>query len=165
MKKIIVSLIVLFALINVTKLTAQTSYDFNTGIELAKSTNKLIIINIYKPQNSWFKKMESEVYSSGKVSGALNNYVYIKLDADGSQTYTYNGKSYSAGELSRVLGATGYPTHIIMTPDGKVLTYKYNGEMISSFPGFIDEENFVEFLNFFYEGTYKDNDLIIIFQN
>jgi thioredoxin-related protein len=165
MKKIIFLIIPVFLFILLTNLYGQNIYSFNSGLEAARSSNKLILVNIYDESNSWYKKMENNVYSSGKVNEALNNYIYIKLDAKSNDTYTYGKKNYTADELAKVLGATGYPTHVLMTPDGKVISFKYDNETVTSFSGFIDEENFIEFLGFFQQGKYRDNDLIIIFQN
>lgn len=143
----------------------QTSYSFNEGLNAAKSAGKKIFLDIYSASDNWSKKMDSEVFTSDQVKNALSNFVFIKLNADSPDKYKYDGKDYSSGELAKKFGGTGYPTFVIMNSDGSVISFKYNGDMISNLSGFIGADDFVEMLNFFAQNKYKDTDLSTVFQN
>lgn len=144
---------------------SQSSYSFNDGLKAAKSQGKMIFIDIFSSSDSWSKKMDDEVYSSSKVQSALSNFVFIKLNAGGQEKFSYNGKDYSSSDLAKFFGGTGYPTFVVMKSDGNVIKFKYNNEEVSSVSGFIGENDFVEMLNYFLQGKYKDSDLSSVFQN
>jgi len=140
-------------------LYAQTSYSFNDGLSAAKSNNKKVLISIYVDSDSWCEKMQS-VYASDNIKNYINNnFVFVKLNAQGTDKYNYNGKQYSAAELVKVFGATGYPTHVFLNPDGSVLKFKYNGEVSGSYSGYVESSEFEKILKFFATNQYKDTDL------
>lgn len=144
---------------------SQTSYSFNDGLNAAKSSGKKILVSIYTDSDNWSKKMKSEVFSSAKVQSGLSDFVFIPLNAEGSEVYTYNKKQYSPSDLSKFFGATGYPTFVILNSDGSIVRFKYNGEEVGYISGFIGESDFIDMLSFFSAGKYKDSDLFTVFQN
>lgn len=140
-------------------LTAQPFRNFKDGLTEGKSSNKKILVSIYKSDDNWSKKMES-VYSSGKISSLItSNFVFVKLNGTGGEKYSYNGKEYTAGDLAKYLGATGYPTHSFLNPDGSIIKFKYNCAEYNGFPGYLDEAEFEKLLNFFISGKYGNSDL------
>ena len=149
-------LIVIFFLTN-TIIFAQTS--FNDGLSKANSQNKKVLVSICVESDSWCKKMET-VYSTDVIKSAINgNFIFVKLNAQGTENYTYNGKQYSASDLSKYLGATGYPTHVFLNPDGSIIKFKNNGEVSGSYPGYIDAGEFEKLLKYFSSNQFKDTDL------
>lgn len=150
-------IIVLALIYNIAK--SQTSYNFTDGLNTAKSSGKIAVVGIIIPGDNWCGKMES-VYSAGNISGLLNSsFVFIKLNAQGTEVYKYNGKDYKASELAKLFEATGYPSHAFLGSDGSILKFKYNGEMQSSFSGYLEAGDFEKLLNFFSSGKYKTSDL------
>lgn len=143
---------------------SQTAYTFDEGLKAAKSGGKKIFVDIYSPSDSWSKKMDSDIFSSKKIQNELSNFVFVKLNAEGTEKYNYGNKSYSAAELAKQFGGTGYPTFVVMNPDGSIVKFKYNGEMVSSLSGFIGESDFGEVLNYFMQGNY-DIDISTVFKN
>ncbi|MBI5402278.1 MAG: DUF255 domain-containing protein [Ignavibacteriae bacterium] len=138
---------------------SQTSYNFNDGLTAAKSANKKILISIYIDGDSWCEKMQS-VYSGESIKNYINNnFIFIKLNGQGSEKYNYNGKQYSASDLSKLFGATGYPTHVFLGSDGSILKFKYNGEVLNCYSGYVDAAEFDKILKFFAGNQYKDTDL------
>lgn len=138
---------------------SQPSKNFNDGLADGKSSKKMILVSIYNPGDSWSKKMEN-VYSCGKISSLITgNFVFVKLNGTGTEKYNYNGKDYTAGDLAKLLGATGYPTHSFLNPDGSIIKFKYNGGDYNGFPGYLDESDFEKLLNYFISGKYKNSDL------
>lgn len=158
-------LITAILLVNVSGIFGQTSYSFDDGLKAAKSGGKKIFIDIYSNSDSWCKKMDAEVYPSSKVQSALGNFVFIKLDAGSQNKFTYDGKEYSSANLAKFFGGTGYPTFVVLNPDGSIIKFRYNNEEVSNLSGFIGESDFIEMLNYFSQGNYKNTDISTIFQN
>lgn len=138
-------------------LNAQT--NFSDGLAKGKSSNKKILINVYSESNTWSQKMDN-VYSSANISKYVSdNFIYVKLNANGSDKINYNGKEYTSSTLANYFGATGYPSHIFLSSDGSVIKFLYNGENTGVFSGFLDAAEFEKLLKYFAENKYKDTDL------
>jgi len=142
---------------------AQPYYKFDEGLKIAKASNKKVLINIYEESNTWCKKMDA-VYSNETIKTLISsNFVYVRLNSQGSEKYHYAGKEMSASELSKFFGATGYPTHVFLSSNGEVIIFKYNGEPQYNFSGFLDVVDFEKLLKYFINDKYKDTDLSKIF--
>lgn len=138
---------------------AQTVYSFSDGLAKAKAGNKKVLVSIYVDGDSWCEKMQS-VYSNDNIKNYINsNYIFVRLNGKGTEKYSYNGKNYSSAELTKLLGATGYPTHVFLNPDGTVIKYKYNGEVYCSYSGYVEASEFEKILKYFAGDQYKDTDL------
>jgi len=138
---------------------AQTTYTFNDGLSAAKKNNKKVLIGIYVDGDSWCEKMLT-VYSSENIKNYINNnFVFVKLNAQGSEKYNYNGKQYSSAELVKIFGATGYPSHTFLDSEGNILKFKYNGEVLNSYSGYVETAEFDKILKYFAGNQYKDTDL------
>ena len=121
------------------------------------------MINIYSESDSWCAKMDA-VYSNEAIKAIINtDFIYVKLNGQGSDKCTYNGKQITESDLAKQFGVTGYPTHVFLNSDGSVIKFKYNGEMTGSFPGFVETNDFEKILKYFVNGQYKDTDLSKIF--
>ena len=159
MKTLLKLFIGLFLVTGLSTAHGQTIYSFTDGLNAAKSQGKKIVINIYSDSDKWSQKMESDVYSQADIKDLLGSFIYIKLNAAGSESYDYKGKKYSASELAKALGLTSYPTHAFMTASGDVIKFKYNGVESVSFPGYVDAGDFKSILIYFRDGKYSDTDL------
>ncbi|MEI7483118.1 MAG: DUF255 domain-containing protein [Ignavibacteriota bacterium] len=138
-------------------MNAQTS--FSEGLSKGKSQNKKIVVNIYSESDTWSQKMD-QVYSSPNISSYVNeNFVYVKLNAMGSDKIKYGGKDYTSASLAKFFGATGYPTHVFLGPDGSLLKFNYNGETVSAFSGYVEAGDFEKLLKYFAENKYQNTDL------
>jgi len=157
--KLLISGLIIGLTLAFSNVYSQTSYSFNEGLNKAKSQNKKALINICIDSDNWCKKM-STVYGTAKIKSLIEKYfIYIKLNAQGSEKYNYNGNEYTASELAKQFGVTGYPTHVFLNSDGSVISFKYNGEVTGSFPGYADENDFENILKYFSGNKYKDIDL------
>lgn len=156
------ALTIIFSLI-VSFIYAQPSFKFDEGLKIATSSNKKVLINIYEESNTWCKKMD-EIYSNETIKTLItSNLIYVRLNSKGSEKYNYAGKEMTAAELSKFFGATGFPTHVFLTPKGEIIRFKYNGEFHSNFSGFLDVADFEKLLKYFINDQYKDTDLSKIF--
>lgn len=160
--KIKFPIIIVFLLI-ATFICAQPSFKFDEGLKIASSSHKKVLINVYEESNTWCKKMD-EVYSNESIKTLIaSNFVYVRLNSQGSEKYNYAGKEMTAAELSKFFGATGFPTHVFLTSKGEVIRFKYNGDFHSNFAGFLDVADFEKLLKYFINDQYKDIDLSKIF--
>lgn len=159
MKKIKLIITAFLMMIFAGSIYAQTSYSFNEGLSTAQKNNKKVLISIYVDADSWCEKMQS-VYSSENIKNYINsNFIFIKLNAQGTEKCTFNGKQYMASDLVKVFGSTGYPTHVFLSPEGTVLKFKYNGEVLGSYSGYVESTEFEKVLKYFSGNQYKDTDL------
>lgn len=131
---------------------SQTVYNFTEGLAQGKSQNKKIIVDIYIPDNTWAEKMNG-VYAEPAISSILgSSFVLIKLNAAGTETYNYEGKSYTAADLAKYFEAMSYPTHVFLNPDGSIITFLYNGTTAKNVPGYMDAKDFEQVLMYFKDG-------------
>ncbi|MBS1493313.1 MAG: DUF255 domain-containing protein [Bacteroidetes bacterium] len=129
------------------------------GLAAAKNSNKKIVLFIGSSSDAWTKKMQSEVYTNAAVQSALANFVYVNLDADNKTPVTYDGKSITIADLAKHFNTTGYPSHVFLNPDGSVIKFKYNGEEVMNFAGYVEAAEFQKMLTFFSSDQYKTTDL------
>ncbi len=135
-----------------------SQYNFNDGLKAGSTSGKMILVSIYSTDDAWSKKMEP-VYSDNKIASLMHNFIFVRLNATGNERYNYLGKEFSANDLSRLLGATGYPTHSFLNPDGSIIKFKYNGNEYNGYPGYLDVGDFEKLLNFFINKNYLNSDL------
>lgn len=133
---------------------------FEDALTKAKDENKRVIVDIYTDWCGWCKKMDKDVYSNSEIKKIVKkNFILVKLDAESSETISYNGRDYSGQQLAEYFEATGYPTTIFLEPDGSVIYFKYDSVIMKNIPGYFKKDEFKKILNFFKEGKYKDSDL------
>ncbi len=155
--KNIIKISVLMVLFFAANSFAQMS--LSDGLNAAKSSNKKVILFIGSASDTWTKKMQTEVYTNAGVQSALANFVFVSLDADNKTPVTFDGKSTTVADLAKHFNATGYPSHVFLNPDGSVIKFKYNGEEVMNFPGYVEAAEFQKMLNYFSSDQYKTMDL------
>ncbi|HEX2786936.1 MAG TPA: hypothetical protein VHP32_03455 [Ignavibacteria bacterium] len=145
-------LLILFILAFTSQVFSQTVYNFTDGLAQAKSQNKKVIVEIYIPDNTWVDKMNG-IYAEPAISSILaSSFVFVRLNASGTETYSYGGKNISAADLARQFEAMSYPTHVFLNPDGSVITFLYNGATSRNVPGYMDAGDFEQVLIYFRDG-------------
>jgi thioredoxin-related protein len=133
---------------------------FEDALKKASAENKRVVVDVYTDWCGWCKKMDAEAYSNDEVKKLLeDNYVLVKLNAEGKDKLTYNGKKYTEEELSYYFEVFSFPTTIFLEPDGKVISFKYDNYPMKNIPGYVKTEEFKKLLIFFRDGKYKDIDL------
>lgn len=133
---------------------------FEDALKKAASENKRVVIDVYTDWCGWCKKMDAEAYSDKDVKKLLEeNFVLVKLNAEGKEKITYNGKKYTEEELSYYFEVFSFPTTIFLEPDGKLISFKYDNYPMKNIPGYVKTDEFRKLLIFFKEGKYTDIDL------
>ncbi len=120
---------------------------FNAGIIEAKKSGKKILVDVYTDWCSWCKKMDSDTYADKRVSEYLSKYyVLIKLNAEGNEKISYEGKSISPAEFAQGMGVNGYPATVFLKSDGQPITM---------LPGYAEPDRFIHVLSFIGENYYE----------
>lgn len=149
---------VLLFLVQTAVLFAQN--DFEDALKKAAAENKRVVVDVYTDWCGWCKKMDAEAYSNSEVKKLLeDNFVLVKLNAEGKNKLTYNGKQYTEEELSYYFEVFSFPTTIFLEPDGKLITFSYDSYPMKNVPGYIKTDEFKKLLIYFRDGKYKDVDL------
>jgi thioredoxin-related protein len=137
--------------------------SFNDALTKAKQENKKVIVDIYTDWCGWCKKMDAEAYSNEEVKKIIeDNFVFVKLDAEGKNKVTYKGKQYTEEELSLFFDVFSFPTTLFLEPDGKLIEYTYDKMKMKNLPGYFKTEDFKKILNYFKDNNYKDSDLSVL---
>src|SRR2546421_10598569 len=98
--------------------------SFNEALKMAKKQDKKLIVDIYTDWCGWCKKMDADVYGKSDIKDIVeDDFIFYKLNAEGDEKITYQGKKYSAAQLAELFEVSGYPTTVFLKPDGKVIEY------------------------------------------
>lgn len=93
--------------------TGNTDTSWEAAKKQAVSEHKLIFIDLYFTGCVPCAQMEKEIFPDPKITTLLNaNFVTFKSDIMNEEI----GK-----KLSMKYGATGFPTFLLMNPDGKII--------------------------------------------
>ncbi len=134
--------------------------SFNDALKSAKEQDKKVIIDIYTDWCGWCKKMDADVYGKEDIKDLVSdNFIFYKLNAEGDEKVTYNGKQYTASDLASYFEVSGYPTTVFLEPNGKVIEYNYNKTKMNNLPGYYKESQFKKVLEFILDEKYKDTDM------
>lgn len=159
--KLILGLLFTFAFSSCNLFAQKLSFD--DALKKAKKDNKKVIIDVYTDWCGWCKKMDKGAYSDSDIKKIIEeNFVFVKLDAEGSGKNSYNGKTYTDSELAGYFQVSGYPTTVFLEPDGKVIEYNYDKFPMNNLPGYYPSDDFKKVLEYIRDEKYKNTDLSTI---
>lgn len=154
------TIIVVFISFLVNSITYSQTFRLDDALKNAKQENKKIIVDVYTDWCLWCKKMKKDVYNNTEVKKMINeNFIYVRLNAEGNDKNKYNGKIYTDSELAELFQVTGFPTTVFLTSDGNVIEFLYDGVKMLNFPGYITKDEFLKIIQYFKDEKYKDTDL------
>ena len=120
-------------------------YDYDKGAKLAKTENKIILVDFYTDWCGWCKKMDATTYKNDKVVDYLNKYfVAVKLNPEKKSSLSYKGQNTNSGQLARDAGVNGFPATGFFTS---------NEEFLGVISGYIAPEDFIDLLSKVVEST------------
>ena len=134
--------------------------SFDDALKAAKKEHKKVIVDIYTDWCGWCNKMDREAYSNAGIKKIIDDdFIYVKLNAEGNGVNKYNGKSYTDGELAEYFQVTGYPTTVFLDSKGKVIEFNYNMYRMNNLPGYYETNEFKKVLEYIRDEKYKNTDL------
>jgi thioredoxin-related protein len=119
--------------------------NFDAGLREAKSTGRPMMVDVYADWCRYCKIMDREVFSRDDVQRYLaRRFVPVRLDGEGAQPATYEGRTYTGATLAQRFRVNGFPTFIFLRPDGAHLI---------NVPGYVPAERFLALLRFVGDGA------------
>ena len=147
------SIIFTFHLFPFTYLHAQVKWHSIEEASNAKIGEKLYFIDFYTSWCGYCKKMDRETFTDPTVTKILNKYYFpVKFDAEGSNTFTWFGKTFRPASAGRnrthefAQGLQGFPTFVICKSDGTAL---------QAIPGYVPAKDFIVILWYIASGDYN----------
>jgi thioredoxin-related protein len=120
-----------------------------------KTEPRKIVVDVYTDWCGWCRKMDQSTFTDPEIADYINkNFYAVKLDAEGKDPITINGKKYKynpqyrshEAAISLLNGQMSYPSTVYL--DEKMA-------IISPVPGYLDAANFKKILIYFGDNHYK----------
>jgi len=132
-------------------------YTLTEAQELAKTSPKKIMIDMYTDWCGWCKKMDAETFNNPNIAQYINAYFYpVKFNAETLDTIKFKGKEYFNNQTGK------RPTHnlAIELLNGKlsyptVVYLDENLNLLSAVPGYMTPRDIEPVLLFFARNIYK----------
>lgn len=126
--------------------TVQPKVDLNSpdwvsleeASQLARDTNKLIMIDVYEVGCKYCRAMDREVFPDSTVRAVMDPaFIPVRLDGNSADPVSFNGEQTTASEFAKSKGAYVFPTTLVLDADGNV---------INSRTGFMSADELRDFL-------------------
>ena len=124
-------------------------HDFDAGMAKARASDKYAFIEVYTDWCTYCKQMEEVTFKSEPVLNQLKEkFVPIKLNAEATDSVTWQGEKYASNELATIWGVTSYPTMLFFNSEGKI---------VGAFPSYADPDLMVKLLSYISTGAREKN--------
>mgnify|MGYP005818016241 CR=1 FL=1 len=134
-----------------------TWYTWENAIELNKTKNKKVIVDLYTDWCGWCKKMDRETFKDPQVVAYIaENFIAVKLDGEHKESITYKEhefkfvdrgrRGYHELAYSLLDGKMSYPTFVFLDE---------NEDRIMISPGYKDAKAMLKQLVFIADEHYK----------
>lgn len=134
----------------VTSAQTQTAepISLQQALELAPKEGKKILVDVFATWCPYCQRMHSEVYPSEGVQNAISDYfLWVKIDVESDVTVNYQGEEMTEAEFANALENQNVPTTYFLNSEGAILGKQ---------PGFLEQDVFVNLLNFVGSDAYLD---------
>ncbi|MEZ4795378.1 MAG: thioredoxin family protein [Flavobacteriaceae bacterium] len=160
MKKI--TLWVLLSVISVTQAQEIKWMSMNEALAAQAKNPKKIFVDVYTNWCGPCKMLDKNTFSNPDVASFVNkNFYAVKFNAEGDETISYQGKSYSnpgydpskamkrnsSHQFSRFMGVNAYPTMLFIDE---------TGNLINRVKGYRTPQQLELFLKLFGTNLWKD---------
>ena len=123
---------------------------WNAGLEAARAQHRPILVDVYTDWCGWCKRMDRDVYASPGVNAYLvSHFVTVKLNAEGGELVSYQGRNYSGRTLAAAFGIDSYPTTVFLSA---------TGDRLVNVPGYIEPGRFQLLLGYIGDGHMARNE-------
>jgi len=103
-------------------------YDYKSGIEQAKSQNKLVYMVFYSNSCSYCKMMDEKTFSNSEVADYLNEkFIAVRVNGDKNK------------EIASLYKVRAYPSSFFLKSNSDTIGYKM---------GYLDVKNFMKLVDF-----------------
>jgi thioredoxin-related protein len=160
MKKVVLLILVLSAGMIKFSFAQETEvkwYTIEEALELNKTQERKIFIDVYTDWCGWCKKMEATTFTHPAIAKILNeDYYAVRFDAETNDTINFAGQKFiNEGDRSRsphqlavalLQGKMSYPS---------VAYLNENNQLLTAVPGFYSADRLEPLLKFFAEDAFK----------
>jgi len=123
---------------------------WNAGMKAARASGRPMLVDVYTDWCGWCKRMDRDVYARRDVDGYLStHFVVVRLNAEGGEQASWQGRNYSARSLASAFDVSGYPTTIFFTS---------GGDHLVNVPGYVDADRFLLLLRYIGDGHLARNE-------
>ncbi len=128
--------------------TAVAWLRYDEGLELAKSTDKYLLVYFTVDWCGYCKVMERETFQSPDAISLINEgFVAVKVNGDSQMELDINGRIITEKDLTRLeYHVSGYPTFWLL---------KSNADRIGDIRGYKPKEQFLDMLSYIKDGAYE----------
>lgn len=118
------------------------------ALELAPKEGKKILVDVFAEWCPYCQRMQSEVYPSEGVQNAISDYYFwVRIDVESDAMVNYHGEEMTQAEFATALENQNVPTAYFLNSEGAILGKQ---------PGFLEQDVFVNLLNFVGSDAYLD---------
>ncbi|MDP2364702.1 MAG: thioredoxin family protein [Ignavibacteria bacterium] len=112
--------------------------DLKAAVELAKNTNKRIILDVGGEWCIWCHRIDAFMHNTNEIKSLIEeNYIFVKIN--------YSKENKNEKFLSQYPQVEGYPHFFMLDENGKILHSQNTGELEKDKD--YDKEKFIAFLN------------------
>lgn len=112
--------------------------DLKEAVELAKNTNKRIILDVGGEWCIWCHRIDAFIYNTDEIKSLLEeNFIVLKIN--------YSKENKNEKFLSQYSQVAGYPHFFVLDEEGKLLHSQNTGELEKDKD--YDKDKFIAFLN------------------
>ncbi len=116
------------------------TYELEEALELAKSTDKKILIDVYAEWCPYCERMHKDTYTDKAVKNAIeDNFYLVMINIESESQINYMGHEMSEIEFAQQLNSSSLPSTFFMNNEGEILGMQ---------PGLVPAETFHKLLNF-----------------
>ncbi len=117
---------------------------WNPGLKAARAAHKPMLVDVYTDWCGWCRRMDRDVYARADVNAYLaSHFVTVKLDAEGGELESYQGRDYSGRSLAAEFGIDSYPTTVF---------FSATGDRLVNVPGYVEPGRFLLLLRYIGDG-------------
>lgn len=158
MKKILIAIVVWFALPVIGNAQEINWMTFQEAVKLNETAPKKIFIDVFTDWCGWCRKMDHTTFKDPEVVAYMNeNYYAVKFNAEMTDTIVFGGYSYvneggnpirkGTHQLAKALlqGKMSYPSYVFMNERNHPITVA---------PGYMEAKDFLPVLQYIGSDAY-----------